>query len=103
MAAQLLDKRRAAAAAAGDALSQARSTQPWLEALPAHVDLPWLYWSDAELAELQEEDTIAEARQLATTFQSACQVTAPVVLVAHCIKSLIELVSVGCSRLRPPS
>lgn len=55
MAGQLLDKRAAAvaAAAAGDAAAAARVASPWLAALPAHVDLPWLYWSQAELAELQ--------------------------------------------------
>jgi hypothetical protein len=53
---------------------QSGSCQPWLHALPVHVDLPWLYWSDAELAELQEEDTIAEAGQLRAVFESACQV-----------------------------
>ncbi|KAL4856151.1 Glutamate decarboxylase 1 [Chlorella vulgaris] len=52
---------------------QSGSCQPWLDALPVHVDLPWLYWSDAELAELQEEDTIAEAGQLRAVFESACQ------------------------------
>lgn len=64
----------AAAAAAGDAPRLARSIQPWLDALPTSVDLPWLYWSDDELAELQDEDTIAEAQHLRGTFDAACQV-----------------------------
>lgn len=32
------------------------------------------YWSDAELAELQDEDTIAEARQFQAVFEAACEV-----------------------------
>lgn len=76
MAAVLLERQAAAAAAAaaGDAPRLARSIQPWLDALPTSVDLPWLYWSDDELAELQDEDTIAEAQHLRGTFDAACQV-----------------------------
>lgn len=97
MALQLLDRQAEAAAAAAAAASQtaegadggstgsagssaalalalARSSQPWLDVLPPHVDLPWLYWSDAELAELQDEDTIAEAGQFREVFEAACEV-----------------------------
>lgn len=44
MAGQLLQRRAAAqaAATAGDAAAAQRAGQPWLDALPAHVDLPWL-------------------------------------------------------------
>ncbi|KAL4421162.1 hypothetical protein ABPG77_000797 [Micractinium sp. CCAP 211/92] len=75
MAGQLLQRQAAAeaAVAAGDAAAAERSGQPWLNALPDHVDLPWLYWSDAELAELQDEDTIAEARQFQAVFEAACE------------------------------
>jgi hypothetical protein len=34
---------------------------PWLAALPAHVPLPWLYWTPEELAELQDAATLREA------------------------------------------
>jgi hypothetical protein len=34
---------------------------PWLAALPAHVPLPWLYWTAEELAELQDGATLREA------------------------------------------
>jgi len=76
MAAQLLEKvaAAAAAAAAGDTTAASRVGQPWLGALPAHVDLPWLYWSDAELAELQDEDTLAEGRQFRAVYEAACEV-----------------------------
>jgi hypothetical protein len=72
MAAALLG-REAADTAAGDAATGARSSRPWLAALPRHVDLCWLYWSDAELAQLQDEDTVAEAQQLRSMYEAACQ------------------------------
>lgn len=77
MALQLLrlQAQAADAAAAGDAAALATSVQPWLDALPAHVDLPWLYWSEEEMAELQDEDTVAEAQQLRAVYEDACQVS----------------------------
>jgi hypothetical protein len=44
---------------------------PWLEALPAHIPLPWLYWSEDEIEELQDEDTIREALRLRAMFSDA--------------------------------
>lgn len=38
---------------------------------------PPQYWSDAELAELQEEDTLAEARQFRAAYEAACEVGLP--------------------------
>lgn len=79
MAAELLHRQAAAAAAAkarGGGAAASSSAAPWLAALPAHVDLPWLYWSDAELAELQDEDTLAEAQHLRSVLEAACEVRA---------------------------
>lgn len=72
MAEELLRRRAEAAAAA--AATMAKSSQAWLDALPEHVDLCWLYWTDAELAELQDEDTLAEARHLRAVYEAACEV-----------------------------
>lgn len=79
MAAELLRRQAAAAAAAAGGggsggAAAAKSAAPWLAALPAYVDLPWLYWSDAELAELQDEDTLGEAQHLRSVFEAACEV-----------------------------
>ena len=82
MAADLLHRQAAAAEAAaaaaagggGGGVAAAKSAAPWLDALPTHVDLPWLYWNDAELAELQDEDTVAEAQHLRSVFEAACEV-----------------------------
>ncbi len=77
MAAELLRRQAAAAAAAAaeaGGVAAAMSAAPWLDALPAHVDLPWLYWSDAELAELQDEDTLAEAQHMRGVLETACEV-----------------------------
>lgn len=80
MAAELLRRQAAAAAAAAGGgggsggAAAAKSSAPWLAALPAHVDLPWLYWSDAEMAELQDEDTLGEALHLRSVFEAACEV-----------------------------
>ena len=88
MAAELLERQAAAAAASaaaaaaggdGDAgvaaaVALSRTSQAWLDALPAHVDLPWLYWTEAELAELQDDDTLAEADHLRSIFEAACEV-----------------------------
>ena len=77
MAADLLHRQAAAALVAGGdggGVAAAKSAAPWLDALPTHVDLPWLYWNDAELAELQDEDTVAEAQHLRSVFDAACEV-----------------------------
>jgi hypothetical protein len=88
MATELLQRQAAAAAASaaavaaggdGDAglaavVALSRTSQAWLNALPAHVDLPWLYWTEAELAELQDDDTLAEADHLRGIFEAACEV-----------------------------
>jgi SET domain/Rubisco LSMT substrate-binding len=46
---------------------------PWLDALPKNINLPWLYWSPEEVAELQDSDTITEAYNLRTIFDTAVQ------------------------------
>jgi len=46
---------------------------PWLDSLPKNVNLPWLYWSPEEVAEFQEIDTINEAYNLRTVFDTAVQ------------------------------
>ena len=66
MAWQLLQQQ-----AAGD---DGRGIAPWISVLPRYVDLPWLYWSEEELAELQDEDTLAEAAHLRSLYDAACQV-----------------------------
>ena len=45
----------------------------WIDALPTHVPLPWLYWDEASIMELQDADTIAEAHHLQTIFHHALQ------------------------------
>ncbi|KAL4513258.1 hypothetical protein Ndes2437A_g09170 [Nannochloris sp. 'desiccata'] len=46
---------------------------PWLDSLPKNINLPWLYWSSEEVAEFQELDTINEAYNLRTVFDTAVQ------------------------------
>jgi hypothetical protein len=46
---------------------------PWLDSLPKNINLAWLYWSPEEVAELQEIDTINEAYNLRTVFDTAVQ------------------------------
>lgn len=41
-----------------------QAMQPWLSTLPKQVDLPWLHWSDEEVDELQDRDTIEEVEHL---------------------------------------
>lgn len=56
------------------ALGKASPIQPWLEALPQHVPLPWLYYNEEELAAIQDEDALQECRQLRGIFSAACEV-----------------------------
>lgn len=42
----------------------AAGTDPWLDALPRRVDLPWLTWEPDELAALQDKETLQEAAHL---------------------------------------
>jgi len=44
---------------------------PWIDALPRHIPLPWVYWTQAEVAELQDIDTIEEAERLRDVLQRA--------------------------------
>jgi hypothetical protein len=46
---------------------------PWLDSLPKNINLPWLYWQPEEVAELQDPDTIDEAYNLRTIFDTAVQ------------------------------
>ena len=36
----------------------------WVAAMPAHVDIPWIYWEEEEIAELQDGDVIREVHEL---------------------------------------
>lgn len=56
------------------ALGEASPIRPWLEALPQHVPLPWLYYNEEELAAIQDEDAMLECRQLRGIFSAACEV-----------------------------
>ena len=49
-----------------DALEQGQSSPilPWLDCLPEHVPLPWLYWTEEQIIELQEDETVTEAIRL---------------------------------------
>jgi len=46
---------------------------PWVASLPRHVPLPWLYWSEAEVAELQDAAVVAEAARLRQVLDAACE------------------------------
>lgn len=37
---------------------------PWISVLPEVVNLPWLYWKDEDIEELQDRDTISEIMHL---------------------------------------
>jgi hypothetical protein len=50
--------------------------QPWVDALPGTVPLPWLHWTAAELAELQDTGAVAEAQHLRGMFDDCCEVSA---------------------------
>lgn len=45
-------------------LSNMHGLRPWVSTLPSSVSLPWLYWTDEEIEELQDEDTIVEIYSL---------------------------------------
>lgn len=49
------------------------SKLPWLESLPDFVALPWLYWTEEQILELQDEDTIDEAFRLSAMFGEVCE------------------------------
>lgn len=70
MAGQLLEQLK---------LGQAAVKRPWLDALPEHVPLPWLYWTSDQLEELQDADTIEEALRMHAVYEDACEVSSP-----HC-------------------
>jgi hypothetical protein len=46
---------------------------PWLDSLPKNINLPWLYWDPAEVAELHDVDTINEAYNLRRIYDTAVQ------------------------------
>lgn len=43
---------------------KAAGGDPWIDSLPASVDLPWMTWEPDELAALQDEETLLEAEKL---------------------------------------
>ena len=52
----------------------AAGTDPWLDALPRRVDLPWLTWEPQELAALQDIETRQEAAHLQQCLMQLYQV-----------------------------
>lgn len=54
--------------------NQSSPIQPWIDALPTHVPLPWLYWSEDQILELQEPETVAEALHLRNVLTITAQV-----------------------------
>ena len=47
---------------------------PWLAALPTHVDLPFLHWSDAEVAALADASAVQETRAMRQLFDDSFEV-----------------------------
>ena len=46
------------------------TAEAWMDALPGHVDLPFLYWSADEVAQLADENIIGEIEALAAFVRS---------------------------------
>jgi hypothetical protein len=52
---------------------ETESIQPWADTLPQHVPLPWLYWPESTITELQDPDTVQEALRLRGVFEKAVE------------------------------
>lgn len=48
---------------------------PWIEALPKHVHLPFLYFSDADVAACQDADVIREAAAIRSNAEATFEVS----------------------------
>lgn len=46
---------------------------PWIETLPASVPLPWLYWNDDDIAQLQDEVILQEIACMRQSLKQKCQ------------------------------
>ena len=58
----------------GGAGTGAAQWGPWLAALPAHVDLPFVHWTAAEVAALAEPGVIRETEAMRQLLEDSFEV-----------------------------
>jgi hypothetical protein len=46
---------------------------PWIESLPSSVPLPWLYWKDEDIVQLQDEGLLQEIASMRSHLARLCQ------------------------------
>jgi hypothetical protein len=56
---------------------RAADSAPWVATLPLHVPLPWLYWGDDEVDELQDAEVIEEIGALRDVLDRALEARLP--------------------------